>query len=87
MPHQDSPYFADPAAVGNVGLLLCAHLMAHLLRKKLLTIQDVGAIFQETRVRYTTLPQAQVPGDDWEKQTTAILSLIHNDVLQFGVPS
>lgn len=84
MPHQDSEYFADPAAVGNVGLMLCAHLMAHLLRKKVLNFQDVAEIFQETRMRYTTLPATQSPADDWGKQTTAILSLIHGDVLQFG---
>jgi hypothetical protein len=81
---QDMPERADPHAVGNVGAMLVTHLMVHLMRKGVLGPQDVRAIFQETRGRYTSIPVGPIPADDWDKQTNAILTLLEGDVSNFA---
>jgi hypothetical protein len=86
MSDSDFPRAADPAAVGNVALMLTTHLMAFLLKHGRLNQQEVAEIFRDTRMRYTTLPVTQIPEDGWGQQTTAILALAHNDVLRFGGP-
>jgi hypothetical protein len=78
------PRPASPAAIGNVGLMLTTHFMALLLKKGLLSVDDIAAIIRETRTRCTSTPEGQDPSDDWERQTTATLSLIREDVLLFG---
>lgn len=84
MTNPDMPYAANPAAIGNVGLILTAHFMAFLLKNGRLSEAEVAEIFRDTRKRYTSIPVGQVPQDDWEKQTTAILASIHGDVLHFA---
>ena len=73
----------DPAALANVASMLTTHLIAFLLREGRLTPTEVQEIFQETRTRYTNTLGAR-PSDRWEAQTTAILSMLHNDAVQFG---
>lgn len=81
---QDAPHSANPHIVGNVGAMLATHLMAFLLRKGSLTVEDVAEIFQETRERYTSI---QVPPDqtgEWGREANAILTLLEGDVVQFA---
>jgi hypothetical protein len=73
----------DPNVTGNVALVLNIQLMAHLMKHKKITQQDVSEIFQHARARYKTnlLPP---PSPDWTRQAEAVLAMAHNDVLQFG---
>ncbi len=80
----DAPEPANPHAVGNVGAMLATHLMAFLLRKGVLKPQDVQGIFQETHARYTSIPAGPIPTTEWERQTSALLALLQQDVLKFG---
>lgn len=80
----DAPEQANPLAIGNVGAMLVTHLIAQLVRKGILTQQDVEAIFQETQGRYTSVPVGLSAGDEWGKQTSDILALLEGDVIQFS---
>jgi hypothetical protein len=80
----DDPYRADPAAVANVAAMLLTHLISDLLKRGTLTHPQVAAIFRDTRKRYTTRQAGQFQEEEWDRQTTAILSHIHSDVLHFA---
>jgi hypothetical protein len=70
-------------AVANVALMLTTHLIAILLREDRIEPVEVQELFQTVRARYTNTPGAR-PSDEWEAQTLAILTLVQNDVAQFG---
>lgn len=73
----------DPAALANVAAMLTTHLIAFLLKEGRLSPTEVQEIFQTTRTRYTNI-LAGPPLPNWHAQTTAILTMLQNDVFQFG---
>jgi hypothetical protein len=74
------PQHAD--TVGTVGAMLAAQLMAHLLRKGVLSLEDVTAIFRDTRAGQPHI--ATGADDDWDHQAGPMLQLLEQDVFRLA---
>jgi hypothetical protein len=76
------PEHAD--AIGTAGTMLAAQLMAHLLRKGVLSLEDVTAIFRDTRAGRPHIPDGRLADEDWDQHAGPVLQQLERDVVRLA---
>ena len=64
--------------------MLAVQLMAHLLRKGVLSLEDVAAIFRDTRLGHPNIPAGRFADEDWDQHAGPILQQLERDVFRLA---
>ncbi len=80
---QDVPSSPNPAAVGNVALILTTSLIGFLLKQQQLEPCEVHQIFEAAQNVYRNSIGAP-PFPEWKKHCEANLNLQESDALRLG---